>query len=224
MNCCLNCQYAEPKKGVSGIRIDHTLIVDEGEKCITCHCPSSINKSIDISKGTCSAFKGIEEIPLRDGIFRGLNPEDVWLYGYLRAYDQTDKLDTHCELYVKDFVYGKIVKPETIGQFTALLDVTKKPKFEGDVVYLFGFYGKVIRQHGAFGIYFPNGIDYGDLASKIVPVTGIDTAPMFCRNDNFVSFWELMWNYDQTENICEVVTIVGDVHRNSELIGGNKNG
>lgn len=77
----------------------------------------------------------------------------------------------------------------------------------GDKVSLFGKTGKVVYDSGAYGIYFNEGIDWDLIESKIPEITGCDNTPHFCHNDNFVSFWELMWNFDCCiENVCEVVT------------------
>ena len=77
----------------------------------------------------------------------------------------------------------------------------------GDKVSLFGKTGEVVYDSGAYGIYFKEGIDWDLIESKIPEITGCDNAPHFCHNDNFVSFWELMWNFNCCiENVCEVVT------------------
>ena len=39
----------------------------------------------------------------------------------------------------------------------------------------------------------------------------------WCDNDNFVSFWELYWNYDAEENELHMVEVIGNVHDNPEL-------
>lgn len=41
-------------------------------------------------------------------------------------------------------------------------------------------------------------------------------------NDNFISFWEIMWNYNQEENNCYVVEVIGNIHDNPELLKGIK--
>lgn len=77
----------------------------------------------------------------------------------------------------------------------------------GDKVSLFGKTGEVVYDSGAYGIYFKESIDWDFIESKIPEITGCDNAPHFCHNDNFVSFWELMWNFNCCiENVCEVVT------------------
>lgn len=60
-------------------------------------------------------------------------------------------------------------------------------------------------------------IDWDYLDNLIAPITGCNNRSSFCRNDNFVSFWELMWNYNQEENMCSVVKVIGNIHDNPEL-------
>lgn len=147
---------------------------------------------------------------------RGKHPNGEWIYGYYRNYDNDDN---YCVLYAKDIIYGKDIIPETAGRFAGIYDKKGKCIFEDDIVILFGHYGKVIQQCGAFGIYLPNGIDYDYLASEIAPITGSNAAPMFCRDNNFVSFWELMRNYKQTDVVCGMVEVVGNAYDNPDLIG-----
>ena len=63
-------------------------------------------------------------------------------------------------------------------------------------------------------------IDWDYLDSEIAGITGCDNRPYFCCNDNFISLWELMWNYNQEEDVCDVIEIIGNVHDNGELLKG----
>ena len=76
----------------------------------------------------------------------------------------------------------------------------------GDKVSLFGKIGEVGIDSGAYGIYFKEGIDWNLIETKIPEVTGCNNTPRFCYNDNFVSFWELMWNFNCCiEDACYIV-------------------
>lgn len=106
-----------------------------------------------------------------------------------------------------------IVKPETVGQYTGLKDKNGTRIFEGDVVKLFDIaIGEIVCECGAFGISCRQQIDYDYLASEIASVTGCDNKPRFCRNDNFVSLWELYWNYNQESSEISVIEVIGNVH------------
>lgn len=107
---------------------------------------------------------------------------------------------------------------ETRGEFTGLTDEDGEPIYTGDVAELFGMRGKVTMECGAYGIGFQKNIDWDLLESKIKEITGCNNSPAFCYNDNFISLWEIMWNYNQEESDCYVVKILGNVHDNPELL------
>ena len=91
---------------------------------------------------------------------------------------------------------------------TGVLDVNLQSIEVGDKIKLFNQIGAVSFESGTYGIAFDNTIDYDYLASEIYPVTGCDNSPYFCGNDNFISFWELLWNFNCEEDCCTVVEIV----------------
>ena len=110
------------------------------------------------------------------------------------------------------------VIPETVGRCTGLKDKNGKLIFEGDVVKITDFQvGLVTQECGAFGVSIVPRIDWDYLDSEIAEITGCDNMPYFCRNDNFISLWELMWNYNQ-EDFCGVVEVIGNIHDNPELL------
>lgn len=74
----------------------------------------------------------------------------------------------------------------------------------GDDVSLFGMIGHVTFECGAYGIALDE-IDWELIESKIEKITGCDNRPYFCHNDNYISFWELIWNFNCEENVCDVV-------------------
>ena len=108
------------------------------------------------------------------------------------------------------------VNPDTVGQYTGLTDKNGKKIFEGDIVDLFGMKGKVVQECGAFGIAFMKTIDYDLLESKIP----FNNNANFCFNDNFISFWEVFWNYEQDDNPLYEVEAIGNVHDNPKLLEG----
>lgn len=111
------------------------------------------------------------------------------------------------------------VVPETVGQYTGLCDKNGVKVFKGDIVKIVDFQmGCVVYECGAFGIAVNPYIDWNYLDSEIAEITGFNNSPYFCRNDNFISLWELMWNYNQEENSCDVVQVIGNIHDNPELL------
>ena len=114
------------------------------------------------------------------------------------------------------------VDPETVGQFTGLTDKNGVRIFEGDIVKIVDFQmGCVAYECGAFGIAVKPYIDWNYLDSEIAEITGCNNSPDFCLNDNLISLWELMWNYNQEENSCDVVQVIGNIHDSPELLEGD---
>lgn len=101
------------------------------------------------------------------------------------------------------------VKKESYrSEDTGVADKNSKELFLGDkVVLLDKFQGIVIFESGAYGIGFDaeNTLDWDYIESQIEPVTGCDNQPAFCKNDNFVSLWELLWNFNCEDNMCAVL-------------------
>lgn len=68
--------------------------------------------------------------------------------------------------------------------------------FEGDTIYLLGVEGKVVKEHGAWGWASHEYVPWDEL-EKMLPH---GNSPAFCYCDNFISFWELKWNFDDGED------------------------
>ena len=162
--------------------------------------------------------KKLAEIRLVRG--KTLN-DKKWVYGYY-----VYQYDCH-EIYMRtediDCFEARHVDPETVGQFTGLTDKNGVRIFEGDILKFLDFQKGVVTQEcSAFGIGVMPYIDWDYLESEIHTVTGCDNYPYFCRNDNFISLWEIMWNYNQEECCCNVVEVIGNIYDNPELMKGGE--
>lgn len=63
---------------------------------------------------------------------------------------------------------------------------------EGDTIYLLGVKGKVVYDCGAWGWGSSEYVPWDKLEKRIPH----NNNPHFCYNDNFISFWELIWNFN----------------------------
>lgn len=147
---------------------------------------------------------------MREILFRGKRLENgEWAYGFL-----VKMFGAYCIIDKDDENTAYEVIPETVGQYTGLIDKNGVNIFEGDIVDLFGMKGKVVQECGAFGIGFMKTIDYDLLESKIP----FNNSANFCFNDNFISLWEVFWNYEQDDNPLYEVEVIGNFHDNPELL------
>ena len=94
---------------------------------------------------------------------------------------------------------------EASREYTGVCDDNARELCVGDKVGLFGMTGTVVFECGAYGIGFETLIDWDKIEEKIPEMTGCNNSPCFCYNDNFVSFWELLWNFNCGDDLCYVV-------------------
>lgn len=108
------------------------------------------------------------------------------------------------------------VMEHTRGEYTDFVDTNDTEIYEGDIVRFFGMIGVITQECGAFGIGCNKTIDYDTLENSIPYANN----PYFCYNDNFISLWELIWNFGHTDNpfICDVVEVIGNKYDNPELL------
>ena len=152
---------------------------------------------------------------MREILFRGKRIDNgEWAYGSFLQVEHEDGSFTTAIFHKKDAGGDAEVATSTVGQYTGMKDKNGRRIWEGDIVDLFGMKGNVVQECGAFGIAFMKTIDYDLLESKIP----FNNSANFCFNDNFISLWEIFWNYEQDDNPLYEVEVIGTVHDNPELL------
>ena len=93
-----------------------------------------------------------------------------------------------------------------------LFDNTMKEIKLGDTIKLINSQiGRVCFEYGSFGIAFDDIIDYDSIQvemDKLYACCGNKFSG--CFNDNFISLWELYWNFNCEENILYCVRKIND--------------
>jgi uncharacterized phage protein (TIGR01671 family) len=140
----------------------------------------------------------MEGMTMREILFRGKRKDTgEWLQGDL-IHSQY-KLGDTCVGQYGNTVGIHQVDPETVGQFTGLIDKNGKKIFEGDII-------KIPDDYDEFGI------NAGEVYEVYFAFGGFRLKP---KRSNAKGFW---LEDDKT------VEIIGNIHDNPELLnGGNEN-
>lgn len=98
----------------------------------------------------------------------------------------------------------------TMCMYTELRDTSDKMIWENDVVEFLGNRGKIVYCNGAFGIEFTDYVVWKDIKEKINELTGNN--PHLVCNDNFISLWEIYWNFNDEYNQLSEVKVIRNEH------------
>ena len=110
------------------------------------------------------------------------------------------------------------VDPSTICQCTGLKDKNGKLIWENDVVDFLGHKGTVVFECGGFGIWYQKNIYWEEIQANIMRVTGCENILYACENDNYISLWEIYWNFNDEEDSTDLVEVIGNIFDDPELI------
>lgn len=109
----------------------------------------------------------------------------------------------------------------TICQCTGLRDKNGKLIWENDIVDFLGHKGIIKFECGGFGIGYRKNIDWEEIQANIMRVTGCENILYACENDNYISLWEIYWNFNDEEDSLNLVEVIGNIFENPELLGRN---
>lgn len=110
------------------------------------------------------------------------------------------------------------VDPSTICQCTGLKDKNGKLIWENDIVELFEHRGVIKYVCGGFGIGYRKNIDWEEIQANIMRVTGCENILYACENDNYISLWEIYWNFNDEDDSVNTVEVIGNIFDNKDLL------
>ena len=110
------------------------------------------------------------------------------------------------------------VDPSTICQCTGLKDKNGNLIWENDIVDFLGHKGTIKFECGSLGIGYQKNIDWEKIQANIMRVTGCENILYACENDNYISLWEIYWNFNDEDDSVNTVEVIGNIFDNPELL------
>lgn len=141
-----------------------------------------------------------------------------WVVGYVVRYGYTRKEKYYIVPDYASDLYAIEVDPSTICQCTGLKGRNGNLIWENDIVDFLGHKGTVVFECGSFGIAYKTPIDWNGIEANIKPITGCDNRLYACENDNYISLWEIYWNFNDEDDSVNTVEVIGNIFDNPELV------
>ena len=140
---------------------------------------------------------------IREVIFRGKRADNgEWIEGSLLGIDWCDKPSTYSIAPNTPVSVFYSVIPETVGQYTGLTDKNGKRIFEGDICRFKRF----------------NDVHIGKI------VFNATTASFVMWYQPIVGAYGEKATQKMLLSVCDDIEVIGNIHDNPELLGGENNG
>lgn len=136
-----------------------------------------------------------------------------WVQGALLLHD-ADTATIFNQHPADGSLQGFEVDRNTACQCTGLKDKNGKLIWENDIVELLGHRGVIKFTCGGFGIGYRKNIDWEEIQANIMRITGCENILYACENDNYISLWEIYWNFNDEDDCLETVEVIGNIFDN----------
>ena len=142
--------------------------------------------------------------------FRVRGYDDVWYYGLPTHFNKTENT---CSFQSFDHsFFDAFADRKTLCQYTGLKDKNLNKIYTGDIVKFNNQVGVVVFECGAFGIAFDDCIDYKNIQKNISE--SFDNEYYGTFNDNFITLFEIFWNFNNTEDVIYEIEVVDNIYNN----------
>lgn len=149
---------------------------------------------------------------MREILFRGKSTDtSAWVYGYYCG--PFGDFDEHEICDIADPTCSRVdVDPDTVGQYTGLIDKNGKRIFEGDIL--------AFPDTGEDGYEYKEGYDFTNVATVCWNNGRWELEDFGDENSGVMDDMDVWhWDFVAVFNVSE---IIGNIHDNPELIGGAK--
>lgn len=137
-----------------------------------------------------------------------------WIVGYLYRLSENNPPFIMLRKYGESYE----VDEHTICRCTGSKDKNDNLIWENDIAELFGHRGVIKYVCGGFGIAYKTPIDWNGIEANIKPITGCDNHLYACENDNYISLWEIYWNFNDEDDSVDTVEVIGNIFGNKDLL------
>ncbi len=136
-----------------------------------------------------------------------------WIVGYLYRLSENNPPFIMLRKYGESYE----VDEHTICRCTGSKDKNGNLIWENDIAELFGHRGVIKYVCGGFGIAYKTPIDWDGIEANIKPITGCDNHLYACENDNYISLWEIYWNFNDEDDLVDTVEVIGNIFDNKDI-------